>query len=321
MAEDESSDAVLPFSHHAVEAIQGTLKQDRRNIGHAHMFRPCLRSVFEEVHVVMRQAWELKQVRIEHTVPLLRELIMGCLLLPFAEMRFGASTAPWSPSVICSDASPGGHGLAYRNFNTEEVQGLAKQACHKGDSYGLFGVDGFVRFQEKAPSIMKKIEVDLMSLRWSLVARPGFYRHITLEEASAHCWSLERRLHSEKDHGARVLHIGDNAAEVGASVRGRSASRRLNRFCKMSCSIEIAGNMQVFRLWVDSKGNPAYHPSPVFGIRAAKTASTYERVSLDPKLAARAIMTQSDIEPNVRRSPAATPCYGPGLGVVGAANP
>lgn len=168
----------------------------------------------------MKRLWQDRNV--------VKELAISALLLPFAEMSLGQERAPWSERVVCSDAAPGGHGLAYARVPTSELAAWAQHACHKGDYSVLRGLYEHLRFDEQRASVMKKAELPLSKYRWSEISRPGYYRHITLEEALAHLWGLELRLHWPEELGARVLHLGENAAEVGASARRRSSTRRLN---------------------------------------------------------------------------------------------
>ena len=57
-------------------------------------------------------------------------------------------------------------------------------------------------------SHMKLAEVILDKYYWHTVSRPGFDRHITLEEAAAHNWALESRLLRPGERGCRCLHLG-----------------------------------------------------------------------------------------------------------------
>ena len=131
--------------------------------------------------------------------------------------------------------------------------------------------------------IMKRAEFPLSVYFWHTVARPGFYRHITLEEAAAHIWSFEARLLRPGERGNRVLHVGNNAAE-GASARGRSSTRSLNRFCQQSAAIELAGDFIPFRLWEESKKNPADEPSSRHGLRPHRGQSAAQEALVDAEL-------------------------------------
>ena len=160
--------------------------------------------------------------------------------------------------------------MAYAEVPAPEVQTWAQHAYHKGDYVILHDSYEYLRVDTSTASVMKKAELPLRRYRWHEVARPGRYEHITLEEAAAHVWGLESRLHRPAEHGVRGVHIGDNAAEVGASARGRSSTWRLNFYCRQACAVEIAGSLHPFRLWAPSADNPADRPSSFFGVRAGK---------------------------------------------------
>ena len=84
-------------------------------LGQAHMFRPCVRSRLQDSHTWLYHGWEQKQARLRMTPTICWELVASAILLPLSHMRLGEESAPWCPRVVCSDASPGGHGLAYTN--------------------------------------------------------------------------------------------------------------------------------------------------------------------------------------------------------------
>ena len=101
-------------------------------------------------------------------------------------MRLGEASAPWSSTVLCSDASPGGHGLAYAHVPEPQVRSWAQAAYHRGDAFALYGKFEHLRVDPAKASVMNKAKLPLDDYRWTLLGRPGFYRHITFEEASAH---------------------------------------------------------------------------------------------------------------------------------------
>ena len=76
-------------------------------------------------------------------------------------------------------------------------------------------------------------------------------------------WGLEARLKYPNEVGCRVLHGGDNAANVAAYIKGRSASRRLDRRCRRAAAIQIGGKLMGFLFWVATDKNPADRPSRV----------------------------------------------------------
>lgn len=91
---------------------------------------------------------------------------------------------------------------------------------------------------------------------------------IALEEYDAYLWGLETRLRHSLELGSRCLYIGDNSTHVGAEVKGRSSSWRLNLRCRRSCAIQLAGDLVPFVLWERSGKNPADLPSSWHGMRA-----------------------------------------------------
>eukprot|EP00974_Lingulodinium_polyedra_P117111 11161862-Lingulodinium_polyedra.AAC.1 len=58
------------------------------------------------------------------------ELALSALLLPLAQMRLGV---PWSPRAVATDASPGGHGMAYATIGSDTPAEWGRWACHRGE--------------------------------------------------------------------------------------------------------------------------------------------------------------------------------------------
>ena len=66
-----------------------------------------------------------------------------------------------------------------------------------------------------------------------------------------------------RHRGARIIQGVDSAALAGAFTKGRSASRRLNWYCRRQCALAAAGDFVVFYPWIESASNPADAPSRV----------------------------------------------------------
>ena len=98
--------------------------------GHAHSFRPSLRSICGEVYPCVRDAWENNKARVDMNHDCMIDLALLSLALPFARVDF---TLPWCPRVEASGASPGGHGRAYMHTDIDAVQSWATLAAHRGD--------------------------------------------------------------------------------------------------------------------------------------------------------------------------------------------
>lgn len=236
---------------------------------HVHCFRPCLRSSFQLVHRALHSARALRESRVRMTCAIQSELVEAALLLPFGRLDF---QAPWARRVVCTDASPGGHGLAYASLDERTVVDWGRLASHRGDYTALLNEVGL----EAAPvqhSHLKPAELPLGDVAWKLVGRPGQFEVIALEEYDAYLWGLESRLRHSLELGSRCIHIGDNSTHVGAEVKGRSSSFRLNLRCRRSCAIQVAGDLVPFVLWERSGRNPADLPSSWHGVRAGRLAS------------------------------------------------
>ena len=210
--------------------------------GYAHTFRSELRSLFATVYYKdpfntggrppprhEPQPWHPDAVL---------EMQLSVIMLPMASH---ALDAPWTLRVGCYDANPGGHGLAWGSYSEALVSGIARRVDQRAPETNLeseFGIS--VDHQSRCPLH----RIHLPSRRtWAVAARPGGYRHITLEEAEAGLWSLEGRLHRPAEIETRCLEGGDNAATVGAFMRGRSRSRPLNEKCRQRAAVALAGDL------------------------------------------------------------------------------
>lgn len=234
-------------------------------VGHAHCFRLCLRSGLQRVHGALRRARGSKSSRVVMTDLLQEELVTTAFLLPLARIDFQAH---WASRVVCSDAAPGGHALAYTFLPEREVQDWAHLASHRGDFTTLLQEIG-VPAAPREQSHLKAADLDLGQHQWRLVGRPGQYEVIALEDYDAYLRGLESRLRYRSELHSRCVHIGDNSTQVGAEVKGRSSAFRLNARCRRSCAIQCAGDLTPFVLWERSGKNPADAPSGWCGSRAS----------------------------------------------------
>ena len=110
---------------------------------------------------------------------------------------------------------------------------------------------------------------------WLTIGRPGGYRHITLEEADAFVWHLEERI-LRGQLAVRGVHVGDNAAQVGAHAKGRSPTRRMNHRCRRVAALQLAADILILEVWERSKFNPADEPSSRYGVRADRRVSAWQ---------------------------------------------
>ena len=230
--------------------------------GYCQGYRHCLRSTCSHVYVWL-ESLPLKGRKPVAWCPLSwHELLLSAILLPFAEQDLDAE---WCTRLECTDAAPGGHGRAWATLPEESVRHIARWADHRAP-YTMLG-DGFgIDVDLEGRCALARVALPPVP-HWFKVGRPGGYEHITLEEAHAKLWGMEARLHRPSELGCRVLHAGDNAACEGAFIKGRSASRKLNRRCRRGTAIDLAGGFSHFHFWISTKKNPADEPSSWHGIR------------------------------------------------------
>ena len=233
--------------------------------GFCQSYRPCLRSTFSQVYVWLERLPLQGRKPVAWCPSAWHEVLMSAILLPFAEQDLDAG---WCPRVECTDAAPGGHGRAWATLPLDSVQHIARWADHRAP-YTTLG-DGFgVDVDVEGRCSLARVTLPPVG-HWFKVGRPGGYEHITLEEAHAKLWGMEARLHRPSELGQRVLHAGDNAPCEGAFIKGRSASRRLNRRCRRGAAIELAGGFSHFHFWISTGKNPADEPSGWHGSRQAR---------------------------------------------------
>ena len=227
-------------------------------LGHCHAFRPSLHGSFGTIY---RWLHGLREGRIGRSaLPAVCwwELMEASLLAPLAQMEL---SAPWAPTVQCTDAAPGGHGLAYAQALVREIQRWVRYCSFRGD-YTTLKEDGELY---PGPDRCHLVVANLLlkGYHWHEVSRPGGFRHISEEEFAASNWGLERRLHSPGHFGTRCLESGDNTTAVGAAVRGRSSSCALHKHCRRRVATAISGSLTDFRFYMRSALNPADRPSHV----------------------------------------------------------
>ena len=189
------------------------------------------------------------------------------LTVPLATMKFDK---PWSNVARASDAAPGVRGLAYTTMPVDACISWESVASRKGGYATLLEEHGLLQPPPDA-SGMQRVVLPATESRWAGVARPGFYRHIALEEYAAFIWSLEHCVISGETN-VRCVQLADHQTQVGAQAKGRSGSMKLSRFCRQSWAVQIAADITAFTIWVPSTDNPADRPSSKFGLRADRIA-------------------------------------------------
>ena len=88
---------------------------------------------------------------------------------------------------------------------------------------------------------------------------------IVLLEAQALLTGLRWLTSNPALFGRRVIFFLDSQSLLGAVVKGRSSSRRLNRLCRKMAAIYLVSQIKPYYIWIPSEFNPADEPSRAGG--------------------------------------------------------
>jgi hypothetical protein len=183
-------------------------------LGHAHSFKSPLRAIFSDVHLWIADAQVRNACQATMTPFVQLELLCASVLLPFAFLDLGAE---WSSRVMCHDACPGGHGLAYTQVPINECKRWARLSCHRGDDANL--EKDCDEVAHTTHSHLQRAQLSLDRLYWHQTGRPGHFEIIAIEEYEAYIWAIESRVFWKDECGQRVLRIGDNAVHWAPNSR------------------------------------------------------------------------------------------------------
>lgn len=102
----------------------------------------------------------------------------------------------------------------------------------------------------------------LMKHRWVSSQSLPFKKreHINLLELEMVKQELKDRVNSGRGH-CRVVDLCDSRVVVGAYAKGRSSSKQMNARLRSCTAWSLVGDMSLTNLWVDTRHNPAGHPS------------------------------------------------------------
>ena len=128
----------------------------------------------------------------------------------------------------------------------------------------------------------------VQSLPFSVVLRYPFKRHghINVLEANVRLSLLKHLARSPANFSTRQLLGQDSQVCLGAFAKGRSSARRLNHVEVKAGAYELAADLQVGGLWVDSFRMPADAPSREGGLVLPVPARPWVAAFLDGDLAA-----------------------------------
>ena len=221
--------------------------------------RPSL-SVLQTVYVLIEL--DTPEVR-----PLSRE--MGAelqTLLNLSPLISANLLAPFGDLVMATDASLTGAGVCVAEVSSADYRELYSRRMRKGWwSAALFGEDGASRqVLDYHPAVATIVE----NAEWRTVVSYTFKfeeSSIVLLEAQALLTGLRWLVSNPNFFGRRIIFFIDSQSLLGAVVKGRSSSRRLNRLCRKMAAYFLVSQIKPSYIWIPSECNPADEPSRVGG--------------------------------------------------------
>jgi len=227
----------------AVESVTG-------KFGFCHSVVPACRNIFCHIYPWCIGNREEKNWTAPWTSGAWGEIAMSVIMLPMCCCDLDAE---WKTRLETSDAAPGGHGRAYAQVPKDTIKEMARWSDQR-TPYTNLSSDIGIDLGEDGKCCMHRVSLPTVG-HYMEVSRPGGFQHITLEEGDAMNWSLEDRLHRRGEVGCRVLQGGDNAANIGAYIKGRSPSGALEMRCRRAGAIQLAGGLIAFFIWVPTDKN------------------------------------------------------------------
>ena len=89
------------------QPIFGCIERGLGKWGFSAMFCPCTRAIIGAAYKWICAIRAMKVHRVKWQPVVWGEVLFAAMLLPFQSFNLAA---PWASRVVCSDASPGGHG-------------------------------------------------------------------------------------------------------------------------------------------------------------------------------------------------------------------
>ena len=174
--------------------------------------------------------------------------------------------APLADVVMATDASLTGAGVCVAEIAPADYRRLFSRRIRKGWwSAARLGDEDFdpqlLDYDPDTAQIVARAE-------WRTVVSYKFKfeePRIVLLEAQALLTGLRWLFSDPKYFGRRIVFFLDSQSLLGAVVKGRSSSRRLNRLCRKMAALFLITQIKPAYLWIPSQFNPADEPSRVGG--------------------------------------------------------
>ena len=166
--------------------------------------------------------------------------------------------------VLATDASLSGGGVCVAEVTQAQARDFYSRRVRRG-WWSSAASEEHVEESNPLNFQMDPAVVDLIGkLEWRTVVSYRFRfeeTRIVLLEARALLTGLRWLASDPRHFGRRVIIFLDSQSLLGAVVKGRSSSTRLNRLCRRLAAIFLATQIKPSFLWVASSLNPADAPS------------------------------------------------------------
>ncbi len=196
------------------------------------------------------------------------ELALLSVLSPLMETNL---RAPVAARVHTSDASPAGAGGTVAPLQGEAAKEMWRHRERRGFAAVLEQYEALYRKatgRDEVPSDdfapnrdwVSEVVASLphcVTQRFRFAAR----HHINVGEMRARRAMLRKLARQPSCGGTRQLIAYDSRVTIGVAAKGRSPSRALNHEQRRAMPYLLGPDIQEGPLWVDSKRNPADHPS------------------------------------------------------------
>ena len=191
---------------------------------------------------------------------ILDELRSCALHLPFArwDMRREISS-----SLLATDATPSSGGAVDAPISEALAQALWKHAELKGEAVRLDGSGALEWLAPRPVEASRFASSVALCLPWRVVSSYHFREtsHINLQEARALRKEIIRLAADPANHNLVILALNDSRVVLGAFVKGRSSSRKLNGILRAMIPHLVVSGISLSLLWVETEANIADAPS------------------------------------------------------------
>ena len=257
----------------------------QRLLGHAMFFSPLNRngmSVFRKLYDFVERNGEARMLNTQEV----REckIFSGLIPLLNASIR-----RPWADDVLCSDASPDGHGLCSQRLNPDVTNSMGRwnerwrykrlEPEHWLPRQRALGLDPFsdintvrgwdyddyddqyIVENDDFPEVPSSI---MAGDRWKTVLMGKWdntSEHITIKEGRALVLCLKRLCRSVGNRDKRHLILVDNLGLALCISKGRAKNFGMLRIAQQVSALSLVGSFSVRLRWVPSEYNPADGPS------------------------------------------------------------